>query len=406
MVGQRLRSVVGLAAVRVGGRLRIAAPRVVLSLAGVAIAVGLMVAVTGVSLGLASQSVVQSEGVDYWIVPEQAGVESIAVSTGGPRLGDVHATSRQIRADARVSYATPVLLELVPVRDATSGDRTYLLAAGIIPDPGQRVLGLSTDGLTPGDPHYQNGSYNGPRTDEAVLNTAAADVTNTSTGDRLALSTADRSLQIRDVAAGNTETVAGNVPVMLVHLSELQTLTGGDSGDTADQLLVSTNEPTVREALTDRYPRTTVVTRNGLSAQQVSSSNLPLAVAIAALVSAIVVGVLFVTTLMGLEVSADRSQLGALTAIGFSRRSLSLLVAAETVTLSLVGGVVGILVGFAGILAANVLGERLFGVGSVAVFDPRLGALAIGVAVLIGLIGALYPVWLTRRTNVVAVLDS
>lgn len=406
MVGQRLRSIVGLAVVRVGGRLRIAAPRVVLSLAGVAIAVGLMIAVTGVSLGLASQSVVQSEGVDYWIVPEQAGVESIAVSTGGPRLGDVHATSRQIRADSRVSYATPVLLELVPVRDATSGDRTYLLAAGIIPEPGQRVLGLSTDELTPGDPHYQNGSYNGPRTDEAVLNTAAADVTNTSTGDRLALSTANRSLQILDVTAGNTETVAGNVPVMLVHLSELQTLTGGDSGDTADQLLVSTNEPTVRETLTDRYPRTTIVTRNGLSAQQVSSSNLPLAVAIAALVSAIVVGVLFVTTLMGLEVSADRSQLGALTAIGFSRRSLSLLVAAETVTLSLVGGVVGILVGFAGVLAANLLGERLFGVGNVAVFEPRLGALAIVVAVLIGLIGALYPVWLTRRTNVVAVLDT
>lgn len=406
MIGQRLRSIIGLAAVRVVGRLRIAAPRVVLSLAGVAIAVGLMIAVTGVSLGLASQSVVQSEGVDYWIVPEQAGVESIAISTGGPRLGDVHETSRQIRSDPDVTYATPVLLELVPVREATTGERTYVLAAGIVPEPGQKILGLPTNDLTPGDPHYANGTYDGPRTNEAILNTAAAEVTNTSMGDRLTFASANRSLQVLNVTQGNTETVAGNVPVMLVHLSELQTLTGGDSGDTADQLLVSTTEPAVRDRLTDRYPRTTVVTREGLSAQQVSASNLPLAVAITAVVSTVVVGVLFITTLMGLEVSADRNQLGALTAIGFSRRSLSLLVASETVGLSLVGGLVGIVVGFGGVLAANVLGERLFGVGSVAVFEPRLAALAVGVALAIGIIGALYPVWLTRRSDALAVLQT
>jgi putative ABC transport system permease protein len=365
-----------------------------------------MIAVTGVSLGLASQSVVQSEGVDYWIVPEQAGVESIAISTGGPRLGDVHETSRQIRSDPDVTYATPVLLELVPVREATTGERTYVLAAGIVPEPGQKILGLPTNDLTPGDPHYANGTYDGPRTNEAILNTAAAEVTNTSMGDRLTFASANRSLQVLNVTQGNTETVAGNVPVMLVHLSELQTLTGGDSGDTADQLLVSTTEPAVRDRLTDRYPRTTVVTREGLSAQQVSASNLPLAVAITAVVSTVVVGVLFITTLMGLEVSADRNQLGALTAIGFSRRSLSLLVASETVGLSLVGGLVGIVVGFGGVLAANVLGERLFGVGSVAVFEPRLAALAVGVALAIGIIGALYPVWLTRRSDALAVLQT
>jgi len=96
MRSHRFRSLVGLAVRRVLGRLRIAAPRAVLSLAGVAVAVGLMVAVTGVSLGLASQSVIQSEGVDYWIVPEQASVESIAISTGGPRLSNVHGTSQAI----------------------------------------------------------------------------------------------------------------------------------------------------------------------------------------------------------------------------------------------------------------------------------------------------------------------
>jgi putative ABC transport system permease protein len=405
MVGTRLRSLVGVAVARVAGRLRIAPQRVLLSLLGVALAIGLMVAVTGISLGLASESVVQSDGVDYWIVPEQAGVESIAISTGGPRLGDVHATSREIASDPRVDYATPVLLELVPVRDATTGERKYVLAAGIVPEAGQRVLGLPAGALEPGDPHYANGSYDGPLTNEIVLNDAAATVTNTSAGDRLALAGANRSMSVVNVSAGTTDTAVGNVPVALVHLSELQTLTGGTSGDTADQLLVGTSDPSVRESLEGRYPRTTVVTRSGLSAQQVSTSNLPLAVAVAALVAAVVVGVLFVTTLMGLEVSADREQMGALVAIGYSRRSLSVLVAAETVVVSLIGGALGIGVGLLGIGVSNALGQRLFGVETVSIFQPRLAGYALAVSVLIGLVGAVYPVWLSRRSDVVEVLS-
>jgi len=230
-------------------------------------------------------------------------------------------------------------------------------------------------------------------------------VTNTSTGDQLVLPTANRTLQIRNVTTDTTETRAGSFPVILVHLSELQTLTGSDGGDTADQILVNTDNPAVRDTLTDRYPKTTVVTRNGLSAQRVFTSNLPLAVAIAAVVSAVVVGVLFLTTLMGLEVSADRNQLGALAAMEFSRRSLSLLVAAETVVVSVLGGVVGIGVGFLGVLGANALGAKLFGLERVAVFQPVLAGYAVAVALIIGLIGAVYPVWVSRRSDVLEVLS-
>jgi putative ABC transport system permease protein len=403
MAGQRLRSLVGLAVARVFGRLRIAPQRVVLSLVGVALAIGLMVAVSGVSLGLASESVVQSEGVDYWIVPEQASVDSVAISTGGPRLGDVHATSAQLNEDERIDYATPVLLELLPVEDSVTGERTYVLAVGVVPAPGQEVLGLPTDTLTPGDPHYQDGRYGGPRTDEAVLNDAAATLTNTSTGDQLAVQ--NRSLSVTNVSEGSGEMAAGSVPLMVVHLSEHQTLAGSAGDNTADQLLVSTDEPGVRSSLEGRYPRATVVTRSGLSAQQVSASNLPLAVAVAALVSAIVVGVLFVTTLMGLEVSADREQLAALAAIGFSDRSRSLVVAVETVVVSVLGGVLGIGVGLLGIAGANRLGARLFGTGIVAVFDVRLAGYALVVAGLIGLVGAVYPVWLSRRSDTLEVLS-
>ncbi|WP_277543745.1 FtsX-like permease family protein [Haloarcula laminariae] len=366
-----------------------------------------MVAVSGVSLGLASESVIESEGVDYWIVPEQSNVESIAVSTGSLQLGDVHTTSAEITRDDRVDYATPVLLELVPVQDRETGDRKYVLAAGIVPQPGVEILGLSGSALASGDPYYNNGSYNGTWTGEVAMNDAAASVTNSSTGDSLSLarSTDNRTLSVTNVSAGSGGTAGGAVPVMLVHLSELQSVTGATEGDSADQLLVSTNDRSVRSSLEGRYPGTTVVTKSGLSAQQVSSSNLPLAVAVSAFISAVVVGVLFVTTLMGLEVSADREQLGALAAIGMSGRSRSLLVATETVTITLIGGVIGIGVGLVGIAGVNRLGLAVFGVETVAVFQPMLAGYALVVTLLIGLIGAAYPVLLSRRTDVLEVLS-
>lgn len=405
-MGGRPGALVGLAIARVRGRFRVAPQRVLLSLLGVALAIGLMIAVSGVSLGLASESVVESEGVDYWLVPEQSNVESVAVSAGGVQLGSVHETSAEIARDDRVDYATPVLLELVPVRDSATGERAYVLAAGIVPRADAEVLGLPAATLEAGDPHYANGSYDGPFTGEVVLNDAAASVTNASTGTSLALAReTNRTLTVTNVSAGGTETAGGTVPVMLVHLAELQSLTGATEGDAADQLLVSTNDRSVKSSLTGQYPGMTVVTRSGLSAQQVSSSNLPLAVAVAAFVSAVVVGVLFVTTLMGLEVSADRRQLGALAAIGYSNRALSAVVAAETVVVSVLGGVVGIGVGVLGVVGANALGAQLFGLDRVAVFQPVLAGYALAVAVIIGLVGAVYPVWLSRRNDVAEVLS-
>jgi putative ABC transport system permease protein len=381
---------------------------VLLSVVGVGLAVGLMVAVTGVSIGLASESVVESDNVDYWVVPEDANVQSLAVSTAGLQLGDVHATSTQIATDDRVEYALPVLLELLPVRDQSTGERAYILAIGTVGHPNASVLGLPSSTLTPDDPYYANGTYNGTWTGEVVLSDAAATVTNASVGSELSLAQnrTNRSFTVTNITAADAATAGGATPVALVQLSELQTLTGAADGDQADQILVSTNDRSVKQSLESLYPRTSVVTRSGLNlgSQSISSSNLPLAVAVAAFVAAVVVGVFFITTLMGLEVSASRRELGTLAAIGFSRRSLSVLVAGETLLTALLGGVLGIGLGMLGIVGVNAFGDALLGVQTVAVFDPLLLAYALGVTILIGIVGALYPALLGRRTDPLEVL--
>ncbi|MFC7135293.1 MULTISPECIES: ABC transporter permease [Salinibaculum] len=403
---RRFASLLRLAWARVVGRTRVAPQRVVLTVLGVGLAVGLMVAVTGVSLGLASQSVVESDDVQYWILPENANVQSVAVSTDGLQLGDVHATSQEISTDSRVEYSLPVLLELLPVRDQETGERTYILAMGVVAEPDASVLGLSTSTLSAGDPYFANGTYNGTWTGEIALSEAAATVTNASVGSSLTLDKrgVNRSFTVANISGGDVTTGAGATPVALLHLSELQTVTGAATGDQADQILVSTDDSEVKEDLEQLYPQTSVVTQSGLGAQSISTSNLPLAVAVAAFVAAAVVGVLFVTTLMGLEVSASRHELGTLAAIGFPRRSLSLLIAAETIIAAMLGGLVGVVLGVLAILGVNAFGHALLGVETVARFDIVLLGYALVVTVLIGIVGALYPALLGRRTDALEVL--
>jgi putative ABC transport system permease protein len=412
----RVVAVLGLAARRAVGRLAGGGSRrLVLSVLGVAAAVMLMTTVTGVALGMAAQDVVHGDDVDYWVVPESSSLDTVAVATSGPRLGDTHDLARRLGDDDRVTYATPVLLQVVPLVDRAGGTREYVLLVGVVPPAsGDRtVAGLPTAPLTPGDPYYANGSYDGEWTGELVANDAAATVLNASTGDAFVPggggddngTDADTGrFRVTAVAGSDFTTGVGTAPVALVHLSELQAVTGATEGDAADQLLVGTTDPAVRERLEGVYPHTTVVARSGLAARDVSTTSLPLAMGIAALVVALVVGVLFTATMMGLEVTDDRTTLSVLAAVGYSARSRTLLVVVETLSLTLVGGALGVGLGAVGIVATNAATSYAFGVGEVALFRPILLAYGLGVAGLIGLLSAPYPAWLSRRTTPTAVM--
>jgi len=403
---RRLLALWKLGVVQTLGRFRTAeARRLVMTLLGVALAVALMVSVTSVAVGLASGSTVQGDDVDYWIVPEGGSASTIAVSVEGPRLGAVHRTTAEISADDRVTYATPIQLQILRVSSGNSSE--YLLAAGVIPPrDGQRVIGLPTDTLTPGDPHYANGSYDGPWTGDAVLSSAAAEVLGINTGDELNPSSTDRSFRAVDIADADISTGLGPVPVMLVHLSELQTITGTADGDQADQILVSTNDPSVEQKLTGLYPQTDVLTRSGVGGASLSTSSLPLAVAVAALLTAVSIGALFVATLTGLDVIANRATIAAQGAMGFSRRSQTILVLSQVVTIAGLGGIAGTLLGLGGLLGINRVSQAYVGVENVAQFHPLLLAYGPLVAILIGLLASPYPAWLARRTNIVEVLDQ
>jgi putative ABC transport system permease protein len=126
--------------------------------------------------------------------------------------------------------------------------------------------------------------------------------------------------------------------------------------------------------------------------------------AVAGFVVSTVVGALFVATLFGLEVLADRKRLSVLSAVGISTRSTSLLVFVEMLSLCLLGGVFGTVLGVGGIALVNAVAGQVLGVSDVALFRPALLAYGLAVAVLIGALAAPYPLLLSRRTDLSEVL--
>jgi putative ABC transport system permease protein len=126
--------------------------------------------------------------------------------------------------------------------------------------------------------------------------------------------------------------------------------------------------------------------------------------ALAATIVAGGIGVAFVATMMGLELTAGRRELAVLGAVGFSRRSRALVVVSETVTVAVIGGALGVGLGAVATVAVNAGVASAIGVPSLATVTPAVAGYAFVVAVLVGLCAAPYPLYLTIRTDTVEAL--
>lgn len=403
---RRTAAVIGLGVRRVFGRLRGVAPgRMSVCIAGVAVAVALLFVVTSVSIGLAGSTTVESEDIDYWIVPDDGGTGSVPLQSEGARLSQVHNITADLNADGRIEYASPAVLQPLRLENPTTGDREYVIALGVLPPDGQRrVADMRLGPLNEAYPYYADGDYDGTWTGEFVASPAVADRLALDVNDTAAVSGSNRSLTLvgvndREMAAG-----FGEVPAIAMPLAELQSLTGLAEADEADQILVSTTDPSVESDLAAIYPRTEVVSRAGLTGFQTTSTSLPLAMALAASVVAGGIGVAFVATMMGLELSAGRRELAVLNAVGFSRRTQALVVISETVTVAVIGGVLGVGLGALATLAVNAGVAAVIGVPSLATITPALVGYGFTVAILVGLCAAPYPLYLTVRTDTLEAL--
>jgi len=395
---RRLLAVVGVSLRRSYVRATKTAPgRTWMSIGGVALAVGLMVVVAGIGVGIATQSTVYGDNVDYWITPESEGSSSALIDTDGPQLDSVHPTASELSEHESIEYASPVLTQ--PLRIETDdGTADNVLAVGVINQPGfDAITDVTTEGLTEADPYYETNTWTG----EIVASAGTAELLSATEGDAVVVThprgATEREFSVVTVDPGTAS--ESQFPIVVMQLSELQAITGADRTDQAEQFVVSSNDPAIEPMLAEVYPHSTVSTRAGLNAQAVFEDELPLALSVTAAIIAVVIGTLFVMTTTGLSVAADRSRLSTLAAIGVSRSTRFRLLASELVLITVVGGLIGLGLGIIGIRGANIAAQRTVISGTVASTEPFVLASGLVIAGVIGVLSLPYLAILLRRVG-------
>ncbi|WP_226039080.1 ABC transporter permease [Natrinema sp. DC36] len=389
------------------------AGRIASTVGAVALTIAFLLVVTGIALALADGGATSRDDADVRITPTEGSTLSSVDGVEGPRLGATNERAGTIRSHDGVEHASPVLVETARL-ESTDGDPRTVRLVGVVPDGESRtVAGLPTDRLEPGDSHYANGSYDGPRNGEIVLSRTAADRLDASGGDELAVSRGP--MQSNETAV--TVTVAavgdgggggggkgseGGAPIALVHASELQSLSGAADGQLADRVLVWGNSDAAQSAATDAYPDASVEIAGTADPTALFEDGLAFATSVIALIVGVTICASFVATTMGMTVDEDRRTLAVLESIGVPTRGRLAVVAISTGITTFVGSLVGIVFGAGGIVGVNAIASATIAPGAVAQFHPLFVPYAIAVALLSGLVAVPYPLAVAARTSVLS----
>lgn len=346
-------------------RVRTTGPRRSLAaIGGVALAVALLLVVSGLALGMVAPATGLG-GEEYWISPE-ADAESPLVATDGPQFGDAHTATAYYEDIDGVEAVTPVLVEVIVVESADASER--VIAIGVRPEAGIELYGM--------DPASLSG------TDDAVaLSDGAASLLATERDDSVTIG-GEHAATVADVDAA--EGLTGASPLVLVEFSTLQELTGADATDAADHFVVRTDGASSEE-LASVYAGSTVHSSDGLAADRLLSASLPLALSVSALLIAVVVGTLFVAITTAMDVLADRRSVRTLSALGIPRRRQRGLYNVQALCFATIGGVCGTALGLAAIPAANAGVSALVGIDGPVASHPLFFAYGLVAAWAIGL---------------------
>jgi putative ABC transport system permease protein len=403
--------------------------RSVMTSLGIGLSVGLVVVLLAISAGIQTSATT---------LATESGVDLLATSTNStsflsgalPPISDAHALAREIPAnDSDVVVASPWLLgdlvfgnaslyaranaSDVPSSWTTTGAGTV----GWLPDDNTGIevpsIYNGTGFTAPGDPHYANGTYDGPSTHQIVLDQGLAEVLGVTIGGHVwASPSAPPSAAAlpgwyRNATAFRVVGISGPfwlVPSALlgfVYLSEMQALIGGAnrSTDYASLLLIhladSSTAAIDQLRIEARFPQLTVLTLSDILGSIQHVVNLYQTFGTLIGVIGVVVAVLFATTVLQMSVDDRSRELALLRAVGYSRARVGGFVVEESLLLAGIGLAIGLAVSYVGTYLLNLvllgLVPGLPASFSFVSFDAAVISAGVALVVVVGLVAAIAP---------------
>lgn len=401
MIGSRFRAAIGIA----WAQLRHYRIRSVLAVLGVALAVVTVVVLVGVGVSALSvgDAGINRIDADLWAT---AGPASFAPSTAGSvnnQLFDAHNVTRDIERAEGVSHAQGISFQTVYV-GAERQDYDTIIAAGTTGNGSQFDIeqGRTFSG---GDAHYANGSYDGPMSGEVLIDKRTAEQLNIEVGDEIHIGgTVVAADENTFTVVGITNDVARYIgaPTIVMHLSELQEVSGSTGIDPASTIIIQVDEDAdeerVRNDLSASYPDLTFRTNSDQLEAVLQSQSAIIASAVTLAGLAVGSGITLVVNVFGLLVYQQRRQLAALKASGVSVSTLLLVTLVEGLIVGGLGALLGIALAAPGIEGINIAVGYL-GFEDIIDAPQWVFGLGVGLAFVVGVIGAVVAGWRTVRVS-------
>ena len=370
--------------------------RSALTILGIALATSLVVLLLALSAGVETSAdrLATSSGVDLLATSANT---SLSTAAFPPMSGAHSMPARFAAADPNVATASPWVLGDLVFANSTLYARSNASANGsAVPSgwgptgsaavgwiPGDNT-GIEVPSVTagtgfpdPGDPHYANGSFNGTPTGDVVLDQGLAGVLQVGVGSLLWVNPATpagpASLAGWFANASAFRVVGISGPFWLLpsallgffYLSELQSLIGGASASTdyASLVLVhlrSNDHPaTDQTTLARSFPALTVFTLGDILGEVQRTVDLYRTFGAIIGLLGLVVATLFTSTVLLMSVDDRSRDIAVQRALGFSRASVGLEVVEESLTMGVLGLLVGLPLGFLAATGVNAFLEGL-----------------------------------------------
>jgi ABC-type antimicrobial peptide transport system permease subunit len=344
--------------------------RTLLTVGGIAVGIAVVVALLALAEGMMGQvgSLASGGGADLTLI--QAGIADMSFSALGEEVGAA------IAAMPEVEWYSGLLFNVVPY-----GQRPFFLVLGVDP----QGTGIGHYALVEGRPLAAD--------DEALLGRMAADLFQQGPGDELMVQ--GQAYRI----AGVYETGSGYEDAACVlTLAEAQRLFRKPNQVSFYQVKL---RPTALDRATELIARIeqqfpgVAVYRSSEFAQNAPDIQALQTIATGVSLIGLLAGGLATMNTMLMSVLERTREIGTLRALGWRKRQVLGLILGESLALSLVGGLAGLLLG-AGLVGLVNLSPVLQGA-----FVGELGleVLVSGLAVALGLglVGGLYPAWRAVR---------
>lgn len=388
----RVAGLVGLAVTQ----LRRDQTRTILLIVGISLAVlaSTMLATVGFGVVETGQRKFDQSGRDLWVTGGP--VEFAPGGVGGVRnqLLNAHRLEQQIAARSGVKTAAALSFQTVYV--STNGREFETIVGTGAPAVSNAVQITAGQGFTGGDPHYADGTYDGPMTREVVIDPRTAELFDVGINDTLYVGgtvAAARENRFRIVGISPTFSNFLGSPTVVLHLSELQEVTGTTGSDTATIVTVDVADDAsvelVERDIQSQYPQYTVRTNREQLQATLQRQVVVIASGGSLAVFAALAGIALTVNLLLSFVYQRRRELAALKAIGLSTRSLVAITVIQAVLLGAVGGIVGSGLTTASIPVVNAVARSLVGFDSVVSLHRDLLIAGSGLAIVIsGLAGA------------------